>query len=113
MHEQHQVQKLINEVLEQVSSRNAKKVTKITVAMGDALGFDEGSVRLYFETLGEGTLLENAEIIFHPIKGKLHCRKCGKYFEKVPKTLNCPTCKEQGIPTNIGKEFFAEKIETL
>jgi hydrogenase nickel incorporation protein HypA/HybF len=108
MHEQHQVQKLINDIVAEARGKGIPKVTELTVVMGDLLGFDEGSVRLYFEMLGEGTLLEGARISFRKVPGELHCPKCRKDFLKKGSALNCPVCGTQGIPTEKGKEFFAE-----
>ncbi len=110
MHEHHQVQKLIDEIVAAAWQKNATKVTQVTVAMGDLLGFDQGSVRLYFETLGEGTMLEGADISFHMIPGELRCPACEKNFIKKKSELACPVCGTQGMPTQKGKEFFAEHI---
>ena len=110
MHERHQVEHLISHIQDYATQNQIKKVTALTVAMGDLLGFDEQSVRLYFETLGEGTVLEDAKIAFRAVKGQLHCKKCNRNFEKNRSSLDCPICGEQGVPTEIGKEFFVEDI---
>ena len=111
MHERHQVEHLINHIQEYAKEKKISAVTSLTVVMGDLLGFDEQSVRLYFETLGEGTLLENATVSFRLVSGELFCKKCQQNFAKNKSSLNCLTCGEQGIPTEIGKEFFAEDIQ--
>ncbi len=110
MHERHQVEHLIKNIQAYAQQHQLTKVTSLTVAMGDLLGFDEQSVRLYFETLGEGTIVENATIEFRLIKGQLECKKCQQNFEKLRSSLDCPICGEQGLPTAVGKEFFAENI---
>jgi hydrogenase nickel incorporation protein HypA/HybF len=102
MHEHHQVKHLVDQILAQ---HPGKKITGVEVIMGDALGFDEGSVRLYFETFGEGNALEGAEITFTHIPAELNCKTCNKNFVKVKSNLNCPTCGQQGLPTDKGKEF--------
>ena len=103
MHEHHQVQGLIDQAIDLAKQQKLSKINKLTVVMGDGLGFDEGSVRLYFETLGEGTILEGAEIELKHIPVKLHCQHCQKDYLKQPKTLDCPDCGKQGVPTAVGK----------
>jgi len=69
MHEYHIIEPLVKTILETASQKKASKVIKVTLAMGDRTGFDAGSVKLYFETLGEGTVLEGAEIVINPLIG--------------------------------------------
>lgn len=62
MHEYHVIEPMIKEILQTAAERKAARIVKVNLALGDKTGFDEGSVRLYFETLGEGTLLACAEV---------------------------------------------------
>jgi hydrogenase nickel incorporation protein HypA/HybF len=107
MHEHHQVEKLVRELLAQHPDRTIKSVRLV---MGDLLGFDETSVRLYFENFTEGTPAERAELRLRWIQGELQCPDCKKHFVKIKSALECPTCGKQGVPTEIGKEFFFEDI---
>jgi Zn finger protein HypA/HybF involved in hydrogenase expression len=69
MHEYHVIEPMIKEILKTASDRKAVKIVKVTLALGDKKGFDEGSVRLYFETLGEGTILAGAEVAIKSLAG--------------------------------------------
>lgn len=69
MHEYHVIEPMIKEILKTAADRKAVKIVKVTLALGDKKGFDEGSVRLYFETLGEGTLLAGAEVQVNRLAG--------------------------------------------
>ncbi len=80
--------------------------------MGELLGFDETSVRLYFENFTEGTPAEGAEVSVRWVPGELHCSVCKSHFVKIKSQLNCPTCGNQGKPTDTGKEFFFEAVVT-
>lgn len=68
MHEYHIVEKIVNQAAEKAKSEGASRVTKITLALGELSGFAESSVRLYFETISEGTAAEGAELIINPIR---------------------------------------------
>jgi Zn finger protein HypA/HybF involved in hydrogenase expression len=69
MHEYHVIEPMVKEILKTAVDRKAVKVVKVTLVMGDKTGFDEGSVKLYFETLGEGTLLAGAEVQIKRLAG--------------------------------------------
>jgi Zn finger protein HypA/HybF involved in hydrogenase expression len=69
MHEYHVIEPMVKEILKTAADRKAAKIVKVTLALGDKTGFDEGSVRLYFETLGEGTLLAGAEVQINRLAG--------------------------------------------
>lgn len=110
MHEHHQVEKIVKDVLALAQKKNLGKISKVTLAMGDLLGFDDTSVGLYFESFTDGTIAEGAELTIKHIPGQLKCSACQKNFVKQKSNLNCPSCGQQGVPTEIGKEFFVENI---
>jgi hydrogenase nickel incorporation protein HypA/HybF len=107
MHEHHQVEKLVRELLAQNPDHRIKSVRLV---MGELLGFDETSVRLYFENFTEGTPAEGAELRVRWIQGELQCPRCRNNFVKIKSALECPSCGKQGVPTEIGKEFFLEDV---
>jgi hydrogenase nickel incorporation protein HypA/HybF len=107
MHEYHQVEKLVQDLLSQYPGC---KIKSVQLVMGDLLGFDESSVRLYFENFTENTLAEGAEVNLRWVKSELHCDRCAKNFIKQGSDLNCPTCGLQGTPTTVGKEFYLDEV---
>ncbi len=111
MHEHHQVEKIVKAVFQTAKEKNLAKVKKVNLLMGDLLGFDDTSVKLYFESFTDGTIAEGAELIIKHIPGQLKCSNCNKNFIKVRSDLSCPDCHRQGLPTDIGKEFAVESIE--
>ena len=68
-------------------------------------------IKMYFDIIGKGTLVEGAELEITYIKPKLKCESCGKLFERKRYSFECPECKGQGVPSDIGKEFYVEDIE--
>lgn len=111
MHEHHIVEKLVHDVVTFCREQGGRKVTTVRLVIGEATGFSEESIRLYFETIAEGTAAENAALVFKVSKVQLLCPQCKKTFEKDRSNFDCPTCLVQGTPTQSGKEFFIEKIE--
>lgn len=112
MHEYHIVDGIVKQAIETAKNNGAKKVTRITLVMGELSGLQESSVRLYFENLSKGTLLEGAEIIINPAKAKLRCNTCDMVFDYKRGEFDCPHCGNMGIRTDkMGKEFYIEDIE--
>ena len=111
MHEHHIVEKLVQDILSYCQQKGGKKVRAVHVVLGEASGLSDESIRMYFETIAEGTPAENAELVFKVSKVQFICPQCKKTFEKDRSNFDCPTCLVQGLPTQSGKEFFIEKIE--
>lgn len=68
MHEHHIVEGLVSEIIKKAGAMNASRVMKVTLVMGPYCGYQESSVRLYFESLSAGTILQGAELIVKPVK---------------------------------------------
>ena len=64
MHEYHIVESIVKAVREKAEKENASRVTLVRLALGDRAGLEESSIKLYFETISQGTLLEAAVIEF-------------------------------------------------
>ncbi|MCE5263173.1 MAG: hydrogenase maturation nickel metallochaperone HypA [Deltaproteobacteria bacterium] len=109
MHEHHQVEKLVKDL---ITATGGRKVKSLCLVMGDLPGFDETSVRLYFENFTEGTPAEGAELKVRWIRGELRCPACGRNFVKIKSRLDCPTCGRQGTPTAVGREFHFDEVVT-
>ena len=60
MHEAHIVENLVKQVVAEALKRKATKVIKVSIALGEALGFDAEAIRLYYQTISEGTIANGA-----------------------------------------------------
>ncbi len=111
MHEYHIVESVVKQILEKAISQNAKKITGVTLILGELSGFKEESIRVYFDALSKGNILEGAKLVVKPVKSKLKCKDCGQVFEHEKSNFNCPKCGSLGILTDSGKEFYIDNIE--
>ena len=111
MHEHHAVEGVFNQALKKAQEHNALRVKRLTLALGELKGFDPGSIRLYFEQMAEGTILEGAELDVHILKPKMQCKDCENAFEKDNSDLTCPRCCSAALLVLSGKEFYIDKIE--
>ena len=111
MHELPITEKIIRIAEEHCVSNNCTKVTKICLVIGDNSGIEGTSIQMYFDMISEGTCCEGAVLDMTHVKPKLRCENCGALFVRAPFSFSCPECGGNGIPTEIGREFFIERIE--
>lgn len=110
MHESHQVQRLIKDAEAELKKRGASKARKVSIIVGELLGFEEVSIQLHWEEMIQGTVLEGAELAIRFAPAKLQCPKCSLVFDKKGSQLSCPVCQVMGTPTSAGKEFCVSDI---
>ncbi len=111
MHEYPITQHIIEMAEKYAKEHGASQVEVINLVVGDYSGYVGDSINLYFEIIAEGTLCEKAVLNIERVKPKLKCTSCGEYFERKPFSFECPNCKGEGEPTEIGKEFYLKSIE--
>jgi len=111
MHEYPITQQIVKLAVEKAEENNALRIIRIGLVVGEMTGFVGDSIKMYFDTIAEGTLAEGAELSIKYVKSRLVCSGCGEYFERQKFTFQCPHCNGKGMPTEIGKEFYIEEIE--
>lgn len=111
MHEYPITSRIIQIAEEHAKKADACRVVSIDLVVGDYSGFIGDSISMYFDIISEGTLCEGAVLNIKKVSPMLQCRACGELFNKMPFSFECPKCKGEGGPTEIGKEFYIESIE--
>ena len=111
MHEYHVVEGIVKQAIQAARMNNALRVIKIMLSIGGFSGFEEGSVRLYFEDLSKGTIVEGAKLVAKAVKAELRCEKCSTVFEYTRGEFNCPQCGSLAVPTENSKKIYIETIE--
>ena len=110
MHEYPITQQIIKIAVKHGKAAGAIKVDVITLVVGEQSGFIGESIQMYFDIIAQNTICQGAKLIIKPVKSKLKCGACGKYFYRKPFSFACPHCGGEGGPTEIGKEFYIEDI---
>ncbi|MDF2540479.1 MAG: hydrogenase expression/synthesis HypA [Herbinix sp.] len=110
MHEYPITQRIIEIAQEYAVNNQAQDVKQINLVVGDYSGYVASSIDLYFGIIAEGSLCEHAKLNIERIVPKLKCNRCGELFTRQPYSFECPGCKGEGSPTDIGKEFYIKSI---
>ncbi|ADL67712.1 hydrogenase nickel insertion protein HypA [Thermoanaerobacterium thermosaccharolyticum DSM 571] len=111
MHELSITESIVNMVSDEVKKRNINKVTKINIVLGELTGFEEDSIKFYFDVLSEGTPLYGAILNFKRVKAEFKCRNCGMIYNRENFTFKCPYCGSSGVLIEKGKELYIDSID--
>jgi hydrogenase nickel incorporation protein HypA/HybF len=111
MHEYPITQRIIEIASEHAIKNSADEVKVIHLVVGDYSGYVASSIELYFEIIAQGSPCEKAVLEIERIAPKLRCKSCGQLFLRKPFSFECPSCKGEGTPTDIGQEFYIKSIE--
>jgi len=111
MHEASVTEALVKIALEEAAKNGAKKVERIKLVVGEATGYMQESLEMYFRNFTKGSILEGAELVCTYVKPKIKCPSCGKLFERKLFTFDCPDCGTPGTMTSVGNEFYIESMD--
>lgn len=111
MHETHQVQHLVEDLLRIAGTKKAAKVKKVIVAVGELNGFKPEAMSLIYGDATKGTILAGSTLEVKTLKMQMRCTKCNKAYQPSKDSLTCPVCKVPGQLISTGKEFLLDKIE--
>jgi hydrogenase nickel incorporation protein HypA/HybF len=113
MHEYPVTLQIIRIAEKKAREADATRVCSISLVVGDQSGFIGDSIQMYFDVIAEGTLCEGAVLDICHVRPKLRCETCDSLFERKPMSFACPVCGHDGMPTEIGKEFYIRHIEVM
>ena len=111
MHELSIAQALIEQVEEVAARENAKRVERITIAVGSLSGVDSDSLRYLFPLVRDGTVASHAVLIVEEVDARVKCLDCGR---EATAELPCPACAACGsnrIALVAGRELNIKSIE--
>jgi hydrogenase nickel incorporation protein HypA/HybF len=111
MHELSITQSILSIVLEQASTAQVNKITRINLTIGELAGIVDECVEFYFDIISKDTIAAGAELIFKRPPLGLRCRNCGTTFSSDNLNLVCPECQEQNVEITSGRECYIESIE--
>ena len=111
MHELSVTQSMLEIVLDQAKTANAKKVTKINLVIGELSGVVSDCVQFYFDFLKKGNAAEEAILDFKLVPVELRCRACQTVFHPNGSAWVCPNCQGTGLEVIKGQESYVESIE--
>lgn len=111
LHELSLTQRIVRIVCDAAQKENARRVLKVTLAVGEDSGIVPDCVQTYYDLLSDNTLAQGARIEANTICATLYCESCKVEFERARFSFSCPACGAEGTPTGKGNECYVESIE--
>ena len=111
MHEYPITQQIIQIASDHAKENDARRITRITLVVGEYSGFISESIQMYFDIISQDTLCQGAVLEVESVKAKWRCPVCDIHYIRKPLSFACPECGQDGEPTSIGKEFYVKNIE--
>ncbi len=106
---------LMTSVMQTVESvareHKARRVTAITLTVGDMVEAVEESLRFAFEALSADTVAQGAHLIVNTVTPESTCAECQAVFEHDRLHVRCPECGSRFTALNKGKELAISAIE--
>ncbi|MCL1918795.1 MAG: hydrogenase maturation nickel metallochaperone HypA [Peptococcaceae bacterium] len=111
MHEYPVTEQIIKIASEAAREHDAARVSLIRLVVGEQSGFVGDSIQMYFDILAVGTLCQGAALEMEYVKAQWICPGCDCYYVREPLSFACPQCGQDGLPSEVGKEFYVKDIE--
>jgi hydrogenase nickel incorporation protein HypA/HybF len=108
MHELAITESLIEAAL---AAAGERKVTGITVVLGELSGVVEDSVRFCFEVASAGSAVEGAALNFEKVPASVRCARCDLEFGLSGAHWTCPGCGNLGGHVVRGRECHLQSID--
>ena len=111
MHEYSLTKQLVQILCDTATANGAKRVNCAHIVIGKNTAIIPESVQLYYDMIAKGTVAEGATLHMRIIEPEMHCQTCGKNFIRPRFSFACPVCGALGRPTEIGNEYYIERVE--
>jgi hydrogenase nickel incorporation protein HypA/HybF len=108
MHEMSITQSVV-EICE--SSSGGRRVTAVTLEIGDLAGVVPESIEFCFDACTRGTLLEGATLAIERLPALGRCHGCGAEFSLQALFDPCPGCGGYGVELLSGEELRVKDLE--
>lgn len=111
MHELAVTQQVLDVVVRHAEEAQATRINRVELVIGDMTSFVNDAVQFCFDLLSQGTIAEDAELVFRRIPVRIRCRRCETEFAPDDMDWTCPVCGAYAGDVIAGREFYVDNIE--
>jgi hydrogenase nickel incorporation protein HypA/HybF len=88
-----------------------RRVTSVTLEIGDLAGVVPDAVEFCFDACTRDTRMEGAKLVIHRIPAMAHCPSCGSEVAVRACFDPCPSCGVFGLDMITGEELRVKELE--
>jgi hydrogenase nickel incorporation protein HypA/HybF len=111
MHEMAVTESILHITLDHAGRVNAKRVSGITIKLGQLSSLIDDSIRFYWDLIAADTIAEKAELHFERVAARAVCLDCATEFALPKDSFACPKCRSERFRIVAGDEMVVESIE--
>jgi hydrogenase nickel incorporation protein HypA/HybF len=111
MHEMAVTESILRITLDHAGKAKAKRVSAITIRLGQLSSLVDDSIRFYWELIANDTIAEQADLRFERVPARALCLDCGTEFALPKDSFACPKCRSERFRITAGDEMIVESIE--
>ena len=111
MHEMAIAQGILDIVLKTAAEHNGKKVTGVTLRIGQMTQIEPESLKFGFAALSIGSIADGAEITINSMPLVGQCDSCKQQFSIEKYCFLCPYCNSASVTLISGRELAVEYLE--
>lgn len=111
MHEYGVTESIVGIVSDKAKEVGAKKVTRISVVVGELSGFVPECIEFYFGFLAKSSVAEGARLDFEVDPICIRCRSCSSTFQPEDRAWICPHCQGEDVEITGGRGLFIRNME--
>jgi hydrogenase nickel incorporation protein HypA/HybF len=111
MHELAITRELLGLALKHAGQAGGRRVTDLSIVIGDLSTFSEDAVAFSWEFLARGTVWEGARLHFRRVPAELTCLDCGGVHTLEGDLAPCPRCGSSRLKVTAGEDLLLESIE--
>lgn len=112
MHEMSYMLRLADLAIRRAEEQHAKRITKITVDVGETSGVIPYYLQKYLPEAAAGTILEGARMVTREIPVSAVCSDCGtSYKPSRENNYSCPSCRSIRAKMTGGRDVVLASME--
>lgn len=111
MHEMALAEGILDIVLSYAEKSEAKKVTEISILIGEMTGVVDESLEFCFTSIAKGSKAEDAKLVLKHIPLVAKCLDCNTETKIERYNFSCPNCGSVRMETISGRELRVESLE--
>ena len=114
MHELQVTKNIFQIALDRAGPRDARKILKIRLLVGELTDFQQEWIQRYFDLLSKDSIAEGAQIAVERVPAAFLCHDCGRDFHvdvRIIDRVLCPQCSGTNFSLQRGREFLIQDME--
>jgi len=96
----------IVELAEQEARKaDAISISKVELEIGTMAGIETDALLFAWDSVVQGTMAQQSQLVIHTVEAEAHCLECGKDFPAEHFFVQCPHCNSFRYQITKGKEL--------